>query len=259
MSSQQHVLLFLGRGKCSPDGSHCECLSGYSGDDCSLDENNFIGNTWHFLSRNPGGTFTARASHASVYNDPRDSLFVYGGFDLNFILGDLIVYKFQESEWSAFDYEKAEFLSDNSTAMNSQSKFNVKKSILNFASDETRPPPLYGHAMENAQDGFVIYGGVGPAGLSNELWYFNITTSTFSKKAGESSWTPPALSEHSLTLAEGYLYAFGGSTLHGKFSREMFRISETDLDQWEPVEPRGTKVTDLRVTGHSMVYSEQCR
>jgi hypothetical protein len=70
---------------------------------------------------------------------------------------------------------------------------------------------------------------------------------------------PAPLSEHTLTSAEGHLYAFGGSGLNGKFSQKMFRISETGLDEWEPVEIRGTKETDLRVTGHSTVYSELCR
>jgi len=66
------------------------------------------------------------------------------------------------------------------------------------------------------------------------------------------------LTEHTLTAADGHLYVFGGSTLHGELSRKMFRISQTGLDEWEEVEARGTKVTDLRVTGHSMVYSEHC-
>jgi hypothetical protein len=100
-----------GRGKCSADGTHCECHAGFSGDDCSLDENNFIGNTWHFLSRHDGGPFVARASHASVYDDSQDSLFVYGGFDLNSILGDLTVYKFQDAQWSSFDFEQSKFTS----------------------------------------------------------------------------------------------------------------------------------------------------
>ena len=98
-----------GRGKCSSYGTRCECHAGFSGDDCSLDENNFIGNTWHYLSRNEGGPFAARASHASVYDGPQDSLFVYGGFDLNSILSDFLVYKFLDAEWSTFDFNQSKF------------------------------------------------------------------------------------------------------------------------------------------------------
>lgn len=99
-----------GRGKCSTDGSRCECHVGFSGDDCSIDENNFIGNTWHFLSRGQVGPFFGRTSHASIYDDASDSLFLYGGFDLNNILGDLLVYKFQEAQWSSFDFEQSTFV-----------------------------------------------------------------------------------------------------------------------------------------------------
>ena len=38
------------KGFCK-DGK-CVCASGFSGIDCSLDENNFIGNTWHYLAKN---------------------------------------------------------------------------------------------------------------------------------------------------------------------------------------------------------------
>ena len=129
----------------------------------------------------------------------------------------------------------------------------------NIIYDYSKLTPLYGHSMEVVPGGFVIFGGKSPNRLSNQLWFFNLTSFSFELKANQSNWTPPPLTEHTLTAAEGYLYAFGGSSLHGKFSRQMFRISQTGLDQWEPVDAHGTKITDLRVTGHTMVYSEQCR
>ena len=135
----------------------------------------------------------------------------------------------------------------------------VRGSSWGNQSSNGRPPPLFGHAMETVPGGFVIFGGMSPSGLSDKLWFFDLTTFSFELKATDSDWKPPALSEHTLTSAKGFLYVFGGSSLHGKFSRQMFRISETGLSEWEPVETRGTKETDLRVTGHTMVYSDQCR
>jgi hypothetical protein len=46
-----------------------------------------------------------------VYDDSQDSLFVYGGFDLNYILGDLLVYRFQEAKWNLFDFDRSKFVS----------------------------------------------------------------------------------------------------------------------------------------------------
>ena len=42
------------KGFCDSELGKCVCASGYSGVDCSLDENNFIGNTWHYLGKNEG-------------------------------------------------------------------------------------------------------------------------------------------------------------------------------------------------------------
>lgn len=41
----------------------------------------------------------ARASHSAVYVDDTDALYVFGGFNLNTVLGDLKVYLFNSSQW----------------------------------------------------------------------------------------------------------------------------------------------------------------
>lgn len=53
---------------------------------------------WHLLSHSEGG-FTTRAAHSAVYIQETDSLYVFGGFDLNNVLGDLVVYQFKTSQW----------------------------------------------------------------------------------------------------------------------------------------------------------------
>ena len=65
----------------SSSPAHCICQPGFAGDDCSLDENNFVGNTWHFLARPTVITslvndvaFHSRTSHSSVYNYETDIL-----------------------------------------------------------------------------------------------------------------------------------------------------------------------------------------
>lgn len=51
---------------------------------------------WHWLS---GRGIKARAAHSGVYIKETDSLYVFGGYDLNQILGDLAIYKFNTSQW----------------------------------------------------------------------------------------------------------------------------------------------------------------
>lgn len=42
---------------------------------------------------------TPRAAHTSVYINETDSLYVFGGYDLNFILSNMEVYRFNTSKW----------------------------------------------------------------------------------------------------------------------------------------------------------------
>lgn len=51
---------------------------------------NNVGNEWHYLASSYSG-LTPRAAHSAVYVRETDSLYVYGGFDLNNILGGLQV------------------------------------------------------------------------------------------------------------------------------------------------------------------------
>ena len=40
-----------------------------------------------------------RTRHAAVYDAETDEIYVYGGFDLNSVLGDLLVYSFRHNTW----------------------------------------------------------------------------------------------------------------------------------------------------------------
>lgn len=53
---------------------------------------------WHWLSHSEGG-LRPRAAHTAVYVHETDSLYVFGGYDLNYILSDLEVYRFSTSQW----------------------------------------------------------------------------------------------------------------------------------------------------------------
>ena len=42
---------------------------------------------------------TPRAAHTAIYSSETDSLYVFGGYDLNYVLSDLEVYRFGTSQW----------------------------------------------------------------------------------------------------------------------------------------------------------------
>lgn len=51
---------------------------------------------WHNLYQ---GGIHPRVAHSTVYISEVDSLYVFGGYDLNNILGDLVVFRFNTSMW----------------------------------------------------------------------------------------------------------------------------------------------------------------
>ncbi|XP_049864899.1 multiple epidermal growth factor-like domains protein 8 [Pectinophora gossypiella] len=85
-----------GNGQCK--GDRCLCKKGYSGESCSLRNNDKEGNSWHWLSHTESG-MTRRAAHSAVYVNHTDSLYIFGGYDLNKVLGLLEIYRFSTSQW----------------------------------------------------------------------------------------------------------------------------------------------------------------
>lgn len=91
----------------------------------------------------------------------------------------------------------------------------------------TEPSPRYGHAACRYPGGFVIYGGkLADGSLSDELWFYNVTSRKWSLRAQSSEFRPPKLTRHTITLVgDDTLYLFGGSTVGGEFSSKLFRIN----------------------------------
>ncbi|XP_043275705.1 multiple epidermal growth factor-like domains protein 8 isoform X2 [Venturia canescens] len=399
--------------KCSSGGTcgvkRCQCHSGYTGQSCSLNGSHPEGNRWHWLAHSEGG-MTPRAAHTAIYSSETDSLYVFGGYDLNYVLSDLEVYRFSTSQWedeygvilegaSSAEYldpmliaselerigpgaekyglPKTSFVwkllykfKENTTfslrerttvdggaqdgwrelrntpehrererkaqearelemrktteriernesirrkhpkrtrprysqtlanrqrhtssiqddgvtwrerVIESPAQENAflqeilepKITTASTSSEESteslddelpKPSPRYGHAACKYEDGFVIYGGkVDDGSLSNELWHYNVNTSNWTLRAKNSPFYPPRLTRHSLTLANEYIYLFGGSTVDGEFSSSLYRIKlnltdpTASTERWREVRPRGGKELDVRVVAHSTVYHQ---
>lgn len=45
------------------------------------------------------GGMTPRAAHTAIYLNETDALYVFGGYDLNSVLGDLLIFRFNLSQW----------------------------------------------------------------------------------------------------------------------------------------------------------------
>ncbi|XP_055855625.1 multiple epidermal growth factor-like domains protein 8 [Episyrphus balteatus] len=85
----------FGRGKCI--NGMCKCEQGYTGKLCDLFVNP-NGSNWRWLAADSDG-MTPRAAHTSVYVEEQDSLYVFGGYDLNHVLDSLQIYRFNTSQW----------------------------------------------------------------------------------------------------------------------------------------------------------------
>ncbi|ENN77377.1 hypothetical protein YQE_06202, partial [Dendroctonus ponderosae] len=291
----KHLFLDCGRHE-RPVRGHCNkgrclCRSGYSGRACSLPEGNPGGNQWHFLAQSGEG-LRPRAAHSAVYVEITDSLYVFGGYDLNHVLADLEVYNFQSSSWrdsngsELMDWESvdrvepseaADFIAqqgidrlglpkksffgnifyavgDNSSRFMRRQRHSGRGSM-----EETLlgPPARYGHAACAVANGFTIFGGKMEDGtLANDLWYYNVQTRLWHLRAQFSTARPPPLTRHTLTCVNDTIYLFGGSTSDGEFSSQLWGVNlrSDDTEQWEEVSPRGGKQLDIRVVAHTMVY-----
>lgn len=159
---------------------------------------------------------------------------MFGGFDLNNALDDLLRYCILENSWENI------------------AKPQWKDSINATAS---WPAARSGHGMDKYGDGFFIFGGILKDGShSDELWFFNITSMLWTICATESNIVPIKVTGHTLTAAEDYLYILGGKTEDRIFTDSMFRISAKHPEQWEQVLVKGGSYPPRRLVGHTTVY-----
>ena len=87
----------LGRGTCSLAASQCICAGSYTGADCSVP---VASNTFRELvSTQTAAPLFGRFAHSAVYDDVNDAIWVYGGYNLNAALSDVIQYSFASGEW----------------------------------------------------------------------------------------------------------------------------------------------------------------
>lgn len=268
------------RGSCK--NRRCECTSiddqsQWSGQTCSLNKYNPPSSQWHWLT-NSSNSFTKRAGHIAIYHELSDSLFVFGGYDLNNVLSSLEIFRFNTSAWEdtngneliqqdeAFlgDSRKTQFFNQYNNIRNkfwfkavlmTQAKF--QQNSTNSKTIELEPSPRFGHAACLIENTIVVYGGhLSNGKLSNELWLYNITQKQWRIIAKSSKLSPPKLTRHTLTYVESNknIYLFGGALENGQFSSRMFRINIKEDEQWEEVFARSGKSFDYKIVAHTTNY-----
>lgn len=240
------------RGHCEND--RCICHNGFSGQTCSLRKHNPEPSQWHFIS-NSTMSFTKRAAHSAVYDEKSDSVFLFGGYDLNNVLGNLEVYRFNTSTW---EDEHGNLIrpkqTDESTSkavlrdlllerdlqdmknLGLHDQFWFRAALLSHIKSphihleevtqgnytiKIQPLPRYGHAACAVNGSFIIYGGkLANHKLASDLWLYNISTREWSLRAAQSKLSPPKLTRHTLTFVStnNYIYLFGGALVTGDFS-----------------------------------------
>ncbi|XP_035828225.1 multiple epidermal growth factor-like domains protein 8 [Aplysia californica] len=225
---------------------YCNCSQGYVGQECNLQVSGPEGQGgWYNIQQEVNRGFPPRTSHSAAFID--GCIWVFGGFDLNTVLGDLWRYCMHENSWEQFLLKES-----------------VKLSGLNSLpanrSSNSWPSARSGHAMDVYGEGFFIFGGILEDGThSDELWYFNITSLFWSLVASESVVKPERVTDHSLTLVEEHLYLLGGKTEDRIFVDSMYRISAESPLQWERVLIQGGVYPPKRLVGHTTLYHKHSR
>ncbi|KAH3799783.1 hypothetical protein DPMN_153399 [Dreissena polymorpha] len=208
----------------------CQCEKGYAGYMCNISLNNSEGSELWYTLLPEGMGLEPRSAHAGAFVSRTECLYVFGGFSLNKVLSDLNYYCINETTWNSINRS------------------------------EPWPKGRYEHAIELFEDGFYMFGGMlDDENYSDELWFFNVTSETWTLCANESVFKPLKLSGHTLTRVEDNLYVFGGKTKDGLFWSNIYKINGHIPTEWQEVLPLAGKSSARRLVGHSTVYHKESK
>ncbi|XP_059823923.1 multiple epidermal growth factor-like domains protein 8 [Hypanus sabinus] len=207
-------------------GQLCHCQPGFIGHSCdlSLNDNQSAG-SWYNISRSDP-EFMGRTAAAGTFLNTTNSFYIFGGSDLNQILGDLLMYNFTSNQW--------------------------QRIVL-----DPSPAARHAHSVVEWRGGMVVFGGQLQSGsLANDVWLYEPGPERWRLLRPRSARAPPGLAAHAAAVVGQELYVFGGRTDEDRFSAAMFRF-HLERWVWEEVIPTGGK--SPAVAGHSMVFHPASR
>ena len=219
----------------------CQCTDGHFGYDCRLAVNRTASQSgWQLLEPFEGSVFTARTGLAGAFVSQLNRLYVFGGYSLNSVLGDLVYYSMVDEKWIKTPTTLAKF----------------------------SPRPRYGHAMVAIGLKLYMFGGIsldgGPtksSNISNELWMWNTLSEIWTLLTRSCSVQPFGVTGHTLTVVDDYfLYLFGGRTNDGTFLSKMFIYDTRNSSScWQPIVARGGRDAYHQLVGHTAVFHRESR
>ena len=232
----------------------CNCSDGYIGEKCNLQVSGAEGQgKWYLVQGEDELSLPPRTAHTTTF--VANCIWVFGGFDLNRVLSDLWQYCIHENMWRNISQkitidEEHFFEYDNETQINQTLKFK----------QDPWPAARSGHAMDVFEDGFFVFGGtLGDGSHSRELWFFNTTTLGWDLKARSSIVSPENVTDHTITLADDFLYLLGGKNDNRVFVDSVYRISARFPQEWEKVLIKGGVYPPKKLVGHTTVYHKPSR
>lgn len=220
-----------GNGHCK--GDRCVCKKGYSGESCSLKKTDKEGNSWHWISHTESG-MTKRAAHTAVYVNRTDSLYVFGGYDLNKVLGLLEIYRFSTSQWYDENgkilrrYPTNEEIDKSLLTLFTKGNVDGSWSISNRSSlfnlllssfsnqDKTTLPLMYSHA---------------PTPYSESYLHFTEQPEMVTGVSKSNTTKPEPRYGHSACAFKNGFVLFGGKLSDGTLSSELWYY-DTEVNRW---------------------------
>ncbi|KPP71082.1 Multiple epidermal growth factor-like domains protein 8-like, partial [Scleropages formosus] len=213
-------------GSCDKRSERCLCSSGFVGRSCQLGlrDDSGVGQWWEVSK---GDAYIPhRTAAAGVYLPAAGALYLFGGFDLNQALGDLVKYNFTSNQWEQI-------------------------------SNTDLPAARHSHIAVEWQGTMVIFGGeLANGSLANDIWMYRPLENYWQQLGQWNSPDAPKLANHAAAVVDSYLYVFGGRTEEDMFSSSLYRF-ELRRGVWEIVHPSGGKPP--ATAGHSMVFHAPSR
>ncbi|XP_071958650.1 multiple epidermal growth factor-like domains protein 8 [Antedon mediterranea] len=205
--------------------SYCECYDGYIGDDCSLSTTD--SSDWATNVTISTGLPVPRTAHGGAFHPKTNAIWIFGGFDMNRVLDDIIMFNFTSNTWQDIQ-----------------------------PSTDIKPVGRRSHTVVLYQDELIVFGGMLSNGsYSNELWSFQITSFEWQLLHPGAHSVPVARADHSASIVEySGLYIFGGHSRDEDFLGSLFKYDLVLRNGWSLVKPLGGLEYDVRVSGHSSVY-----
>ncbi|XP_067365540.1 multiple epidermal growth factor-like domains protein 8 isoform X2 [Channa argus] len=214
-------------GQCDKKGERCVCNTSFVGHSCQLGlhDDSGAGQWWRVSDGNP---YTPpRTGSAGVYLSSTRSMYLFGGFDLNRALGDLIKYNFKSNQWESRSYGHS-------------------------------PVARHSHTAVEWMGNMVIFGGeLANGSLASDVWMYRPSHDDWQQLGFSNSRGAPKLANHAAAVVENYLYVFGGRTEEDMFSSSLYRFGLRGSGRWETVLPTGGKPP--ATAGHSMVFHSPSR